>query len=174
MKLPPCRAILCVLASLLVAGIASASAAASSDTRVWAFDLADQVGVGVERSLTLARELRWGCEPTYEVIASDSLLAARGGAQSAANGLRLQKQLGSAEQLADLASGGGRAIAGAGTRTPIRDVGRLVDQYGGSASDWAKISSGSRVAADGTRFEIHAYRNVTTGQLVEAKTKFLP
>jgi len=56
----------------------------------------------------------------------------------------------------------------------LRDVGRLVDQYGGSASDWSKITSGSRVAADGTRFEIHAYRNVTTGQLVEAKTKFWP
>ncbi len=65
-------------------------------------------------------------------------------------------------------------IAGAGSKTPLRDVGRLMDQYGGSASDWAKITSGSRVVADGTRFEIHAYRNVTTGQLVEAKTIFWP
>ena len=166
----PILALLCVLASLLVPGIASASAVSSAENRVWAFDLAEQIHVGESASLTL--ELHQGYELAEYDSASGSLLAARGGAQSAANGLRLQKQLGSAEQLADLASGGGRAIAGAGTRTPIRDVGRLVDQYGGSASDWAKISSGSRVAADGTRFEIHAYRNVTTGQLLEAKTKF--
>lgn len=98
--------------------------------------------------------------------------AARGRAGSAANGLRLQKQLGSAEQLGDLASGGGRAIAGAGHKTPIRDVERLVDQYGGKASDWTKVSSGVRVAADGTRFEIHAYRNAA-GDLFEPKTKIL-
>jgi hypothetical protein len=70
-------AILCLLASLLVPGIASASTAAGAETRVWAFDLADQVRVEVERSLTL--ELHPGCEPTYDEIASDSLLAARGG-----------------------------------------------------------------------------------------------
>ncbi|HET6586917.1 MAG TPA: RHS repeat-associated core domain-containing protein [Oleiagrimonas sp.] len=93
-------------------------------------------------------------------------------AHSAANGIRLQKQLGSAEQLADLVSGGGKAMAGAGTKTPIRDVGRLVKEYGGKASDWAKVTSQSRVASDGTRFETHAYRNVRTGELVEPKTKW--
>ena len=64
-------------------------------------------------------------------------------------------------------------IAGAGNKTPIRDVPRIVEQYGGKAIDWTKISSPSRVAADGTRFEIHAYRNVSTGKIVEPKTKLL-
>lgn len=71
-------AILCCLSSLLVPGIRSASTAAGAETRVWAFDPAGQVHVGVERSLTL--DLHRGCAPTYDEIASDSLLAARGGA----------------------------------------------------------------------------------------------
>ena len=57
----PILAIVCVLASLLVPGIASASTAAGPETRVWAFELHDQVGVRIERSLTL--ELHQGCEP---------------------------------------------------------------------------------------------------------------
>ncbi len=69
-----------LLASLLVPGIASASTAAGAETRVWAFDLADESHVGVEPSLTL--ELHRGCAPTYDQLASDSLLAARGGAKA--------------------------------------------------------------------------------------------
>ena len=73
----PIVMLLCVLASLLVPGIASASMASGAETRVWAFDLQDQVRVGGERSLTL--DLHPGCEATYDQLASDSLLAARGG-----------------------------------------------------------------------------------------------
>jgi len=75
----PLLAILCVLASLLVPGTASASSAADAETRVGAFDLADQVRVAVERSLTL--ELYQGCGLAYDDLASDSLLAARGAAK---------------------------------------------------------------------------------------------
>jgi hypothetical protein len=73
----PILALLCLLASLLVPGIASASTAPGAETRVWAFDLADQARVGVERSLTL--ELHRECDPSHDQLASDSLLAARGG-----------------------------------------------------------------------------------------------
>lgn len=84
----PLLAIFCALASLLVLGIASASTAAGAETRVWAFDVADQARVGVERSLTL--ELHRGCEPTYDQLASDSLLAARGtGKIIASNGTEI-------------------------------------------------------------------------------------
>jgi len=69
-------AIVCFLASLLVPGIASAHSAAGAENRVWAFDLQDQTCAGVERSPTL--ELHRGREPTYDDLASDSLLAARG------------------------------------------------------------------------------------------------
>jgi hypothetical protein len=73
-------AILCVLASLLVPGIAWASAAAGAGTRVRAFDTADLVGIGGEHSPSPG--LHRGSEPTYDQLASDSLLAARGGANS--------------------------------------------------------------------------------------------
>lgn len=53
MRWPPILAILCLLAGLLVPRIASTSTAAGAETRVWAFHLAEQVRVGVERSLTL-------------------------------------------------------------------------------------------------------------------------
>jgi hypothetical protein len=95
-------------------------------------------------------------------------------AANAADALRLQKQLASTEQLGELAAGRGRVIAGSGSSTPIRTVGRLVEQYGGSANDWAKVSSVNKLAGDGSRFEIHAYRNVVTGQVVEQKTKLNP
>jgi hypothetical protein len=78
----------CVLASLLVPGVASANTAAGAETRVWAFDLQIPTPVGVERPLSL--ELHKGCEPTYDDPASDSLLAARGGVKAIKG---LQKQL---------------------------------------------------------------------------------
>ncbi len=64
----------------LVLSIASANTATNAETRVWAFDLAGQAGVGVEPSLTL--ELHQGCAPTYDELASDSLLATREGGGS--------------------------------------------------------------------------------------------
>ena len=73
----PILMLLCLLASLLVPGIASASTAAGTETRVGAFDFADQARVGGSAALTL--ELHPGCAPTYDQLASASLLAARGG-----------------------------------------------------------------------------------------------
>jgi len=73
----PILVLLCVLASLLVPGIASAHAAEGAETRVGAFDFAEQVHVGGSAALTL--ELRPGCEPTYDHLASDSLLVPKGG-----------------------------------------------------------------------------------------------
>lgn len=67
--------------------------------------------------------------------------------------------------MGELLSGGGKAIAGAGTNVPLRDVGRLVSQYGGKAGDWAKVTS----TAPG-HLQTHAYRNVVTGEVVELKS----
>lgn len=69
----PLLAILCLLATLLAPRIASASATSGAESRVWAFDLQDQVGIGVSASLTL--ELHRGCAPTYDEFAYDSLLS---------------------------------------------------------------------------------------------------
>jgi hypothetical protein len=70
-----------------------------------------------------------------------------------------------------LKAGGGKAIAGAGTTEPIKDVSRLVHEYGGHAEDWAKIASRAHPVGDGTTIQAHAYRNVATGQTVEIKSK---
>jgi hypothetical protein len=87
-------------------------------------------------------------------------------AESAASALRLEKQLASSAQMAEE----GKIIAGAGSRTALRDAERLVASYGGKASDWAKVSSSSYVARDGVRIETRWYQNVTTGQIQEYKT----
>lgn len=76
----PILMLLCLMASLLVSGIASASTVSGAETRVRAFDLQDKAFIRVERSPTL--ELRQGCEATYDQLASDSLLATRGGARA--------------------------------------------------------------------------------------------
>ncbi|WP_322011754.1 hemagglutinin repeat-containing protein [Paraburkholderia sp. J12] len=92
------------------------------------------------------------------------------GAANAVSGLNLNKSLASQQQLSDLAAGNGTNIAGNGTSVPLRDASRLVSEYGGQPSDWSKVSSSSYTAADGTQFEIHAYRNTATGQVVEPKS----
>ncbi|BET12072.1 hypothetical protein THI4931_31140 [Pandoraea sputorum] len=91
-------------------------------------------------------------------------------AANAVNGLNLNKSLASQQQLSDLMSGKGVATSGNGTNVVLRDAPRLVSEYGGQLSDWSKVSSSSYTATDGTQFEIHAYRNAVTGQVVEPKS----
>ena len=100
--------LLCVLASLLVPGIASASTASGAETRVWAFNLADGVRVGVERSLTL--ELHRGCEIAYDRLASDSLLAARGATRATAHGAERLAQSGFTDDLVRLTKSEGQVL----------------------------------------------------------------
>jgi len=85
---------------------------------------------------------------------------------------QLNKQVASESQMAQVAAGQGTAFAGAGTSEVLRDAPRLAAQYGGVASDWAKVSSWSYKAADGARYEIHAYQHIPSGKVVEFKTKF--
>ena len=92
------------------------------------------------------------------------------------------KALASDLQVQEVLSGAGVPLAGAGTGTVLRDAPRLAAQYGGQASDWVKVGS-SQVTPAGAAggfekagfnggFEVHAYQNVKTGQVVELKTKF--
>jgi hypothetical protein len=97
--------------------------------------------------------------------------AAQDAAKSPAQALLLRKQLASEAGVAELTAGGGKVMAGAGTRTPIRDAPRLVAEYGGDAGDWAKVTSETHKLPDMTTIETHGYRNVATGQLVELKSK---
>jgi hypothetical protein len=63
------------------------------------------------------------------------------------------------------------AIAGPGTAKVVNDAPRLAALEGGMASEWAKVKSWNYKAADGLTYEIHAYRHVPTGKVVEWKTK---
>lgn len=83
----------------------------------------------------------------------------------------LNKQLASESQMAQVASGQGKVIAGAGSSEVLRNAPRLAAQHGGAASDWAKVTSWSYKAADGAKIEIHAYQHIPTGKVVEFKTK---
>jgi hypothetical protein len=84
---------------------------------------------------------------------------------------QLNKQLASESQVTQVAAGQGKPIFGAGTNKVLNDAPRLAGQYGGNASDWAKVTSWSYKAADGTKIEVHAYQHIPTGKVVEFKTK---
>jgi RHS repeat-associated protein len=84
----------------------------------------------------------------------------------------LNKKLASEAQVAELTSGGGEPIAGAGTKVTLRAAGRLAAEHGGKPEDWAKVRSSNYKAEDGTSFETHANRNTKTGEVKELKTKF--
>lgn len=77
----------------------------------------------------------------------------------------LEKQLGSEEGSAELQNGGGRAMNGAGTDSPIKDINRIVSEYGGKPGDWSKVTS-----TNSGHIQVHAYKNVVTGQVVELKS----
>lgn len=94
-------------------------------------------------------------------------------ASSAASKLNLSKGLASQEGVGQILKGKGQPIAGAGTKTALRDAPRLAEQYGGKPGEWAKVTSQTYRAADGTPVATHAYQNTATGQIVEVKTKIV-
>ena len=71
----------------------------------------------------------------------------------------------------DLMSNGGKRMAGPKTDIIVKDEPRLIATYGGKPGDWAKIKGQNYRLETGETIEIHAYQNVTTGQIVEPKTK---
>jgi uncharacterized protein RhaS with RHS repeats len=68
-------------------------------------------------------------------------------------------------------SGGGYAMAGAGTGTPIRDIANIVEEFGGNSEDWAKMSTPGAKLPDGRGIDLHWYENVVTGEQVDYKFK---
>lgn len=65
----------------------------------------------------------------------------------------------------------GKAMAGAITVVPIKDIQRLTSVYGGEAADWVKMTSKgnidlmNKIAIKGNRtLQIHWYENIKTGQ----------
>jgi RHS repeat-associated protein len=70
---------------------------------------------------------------------------------------------------AELMAGGGEIIAGSGSGTTLRDAPRLAAEYGGNVADWAKTTSKSFEAVDGSVIAAHGYKNTVTGKVVEIK-----
>jgi RHS repeat-associated protein len=84
--------------------------------------------------------------------------------------VNLTKQIASESQVVEIVAGEGRAIMGAGTNRVLTDAPRLAAEYGGQASDWAKVTSWAFKAADRSVLETHAYKNAATGRIVEMKS----
>jgi hypothetical protein len=87
------------------------------------------------------------------------------GAESAINGVRLEKQLASESQLTDLAEGGGTVIS-----QPAKQADRIAAQYGADPSNVQKISSNAHTAKDGSQVQTHAFRDASTNQVIEPKS----
>lgn len=83
----PILALLCVLASLLVPGTASANSSSGVEIRFWTFGPQEQIRTGGASALT--PELRPGYELSYDDQTSGSPLAARGGGITASNGTEI-------------------------------------------------------------------------------------
>lgn len=91
------------------------------------------------------------------------------GANNIINGIKLNRYLASQQQMGEP----GEIIAGASGTSPFRDAPRVVNMYGGQASDWVKMSSSAYTGVDGFKFETHWVQNMQTGLRVEFKTKII-
>lgn len=102
--------------------------------------------------------------------AGDATKVGARGAENAANGVRLGKQLASQQQMGEP----GKVLAGSGSTTPFRGAGHAAQQYGGEASEYAKMGSSLYRGGKGVRdtFETHWVERVTTGERFDFKTKF--
>jgi hypothetical protein len=97
----------------------------------------------------------------------------RGAGSLTSFGKRPLEFLSAEAQVAQLASGSGRVIAGAGSATVLRDMPRLASQYGGAMCQWSKVSSTTKTLYNGVKIETHAYANRALGIVTEMKTKFI-
>jgi hypothetical protein len=125
------------------------------------------VAIGITAGLTL-RALPVAAEVKAVVPGSPNAPAS-----SSVQANALGKSLASRQQMGQINSGNGTTIAGGNSTPTLRDSPRLEAQYGGRAGNWEKVKSDTYTARDGSRIETHAYRDPSTGRIVEPKTKIL-
>lgn len=94
----------------------------------------------------------------------DGLLVTKG-ANSSVNGVKLQKQLASQEQLGQLSKGGGTVIS-----QPAKQADRIAAQTGRNPANIQKVSSDAKVMKDGQQIQTHSFRDASTNELIEPKT----
>jgi RHS repeat-associated protein len=120
----------------------------------------------------------------YGAFAGGSAMVAipvtSGGTATAATYQLLKDSYRNLELVGEALSGVGQQLIAAGDK--IRDVPRLVGEYGGKATDWVKLSTRgvepskmqryAQQAGRGTSIQIHYYKNIVTGKIVEMKSVF--
>ena len=87
------------------------------------------------------------------------------GAESALQGVKLEKQLASESQLTELAEGGGKIIS-----QPAKQANRIAEQHGVDAANVQKVSSSAHTAKDGSQVQTHAFRDASTNKVIEPKS----
>lgn len=112
-----------VLASLFVPALASASTGPCAWTRVKGLDLGIQYSIGAARPLTISTHQ--GYAPTYDPLASDSLLAPRGGAKLLNPPISITGK-GLAHTLERHAAGGVARFAGKSKFNAGEDIAKLI------------------------------------------------
>ncbi len=152
-----------------VDGLASGRVTKEDLAAGYAQDKAISIGLKAVPGVGAAASIAYGAAKRSKLDKVGGEVANRGAYGHKAN-TGLKKQLKSEAQLADINNGGGVPTHGAGAPRKLDVAGRLEKQYGGNASDWQKVSSDAYKSTDGGHVEIHAYRNVRTGQVVEPKS----
>ncbi len=110
-------------------------------------------------------------EIASDVVAA-AIVAAGGGPEDPAGDVaaiaarKAMLEMASTKGLEELAAGGGRIINGAGTSRALVSAGRLATEYGGKVEHWAQVTS----TTVGERLQVHAFRNIATGETVEFKS----
>lgn len=110
-------------------------------------------------------------ESSYDDVSGSSVATKGAGsaARNPANATKLNKQLGSQQQLGEK----GTTIAGPGAKRSFRDADRAARDHGGNPADFVKKRSSAHTASDGTKFRTHFIENTKTGQRFEHKTKLV-
>lgn len=86
--------------------------------------------------------------------------------------IKVNKSIANQAQMSEALTGGGRTIAGPGSKNLFRDAPHKALEYGGTPGDWAKKSSFPYKAPDGKTIELHWIENIQTKEQREFKTIF--
>ncbi|USI28541.1 RHS repeat domain-containing protein [Alteromonas macleodii] len=103
-----------------------------------------------------------------DLVAGAAIAKITKGAESAVQGVKLEKQLASQSQLTQLSEGGGTVLS-----QPAKQANRIAAQHGVNASNVQKVSSDAHTAKDGSQIQTHAFRDASTNKVIEPKSMTL-
>ncbi len=100
-----------------------------------------------------------------DLVAGAAIAKITNGAESAVQGVKLEKQLASQSQLTQLSEGGGTVLS-----QPAKQANRIAAQHGVDPSNVQKVSSDAHTAKDGSQVQTHAFRDASTNKVIEPKS----